>query len=61
MSELAKAHRLLSLLRDVPAAEAEVAQYAENTPAGRHARDRLNNLRADIERAKSGRWCGPNT
>jgi hypothetical protein len=60
MTEQAQASHLARLQHELQAFEKEVhAARSENER--RASLDRVNALKADIERTKSGRWVGPNT
>jgi hypothetical protein len=61
MTELAQAHQVQKVLAETKGFEAELTRYAVGTMAYRHTKDRLDSARRDLERAKTGRWCGPNT
>jgi hypothetical protein len=61
MTEQAQQHRIRQVEAELRSHEKALASFAPGTPQHNHERDWVANLRRDLERAKSGKWLGPNT
>jgi hypothetical protein len=61
MTEAAQQHRIRQVEAELASHEKALASYAPGTPQHNHERDWVNNLRADLARAKAGKWTGPHT